>query len=197
MRTGFADFLAGRTAFVSQKSALDYCRARAGIGWTQLFREDEFGRALERCRWESYRGGAGRRRRGGADLPAPAAAVRDRTSPRGWAGPCALRWSDTPSPGIGRIGTRPAIQRAGAPASRAARTAAAGAPGREQFCERKVFDVLPIHTNLKAHDREMVVNNVRFLLCRVYADMEARARRPGTGAGAQRPTGDELQPGPR
>ena len=35
-----------------------------------------------------------------------------------------------------------------------------------------MFDVLPIHTNLKAHDREMVVNNVRFLLCRVYADME-------------------------
>ncbi len=35
-----------------------------------------------------------------------------------------------------------------------------------------MFEVLPIHTNLKAHDREMVVNNVRFLLCRVYADME-------------------------
>jgi hypothetical protein len=35
-----------------------------------------------------------------------------------------------------------------------------------------VFEVLPIHTNLKAHDREMVVNNIRFLLCRVYADME-------------------------
>ena len=35
-----------------------------------------------------------------------------------------------------------------------------------------VFEVLPIHTNLKAHDRVMVVNNVRFLLCRVYADME-------------------------
>jgi hypothetical protein len=42
----------------------------------------------------------------------------------------------------------------------------------------KVFDVLPIHTNLKAHDREMVVNNVRFLLCRVYADMESQLDGP-------------------
>ena len=45
---------AARTAFVSQKCALDYCRARAGIGWAQLCREDEFGRAIERCRWDSY-----------------------------------------------------------------------------------------------------------------------------------------------
>jgi hypothetical protein len=35
---GLADFLAAQAAFVSQKSALDYCRARAGIGWPQLFR---------------------------------------------------------------------------------------------------------------------------------------------------------------
>ena len=38
--------------------------------------------------------------------------------------------------------------------------------------------MLPIHTNLKAHDREMVVNNVRFLLCRVYGDMEAKLDGP-------------------
>jgi hypothetical protein len=54
---------------------------------------------------------------------------------------------------------------------------------------RRVFEVLPVHTNLKAHDREMVTNNICFLLCRAYADMEARLDGPAlaaclTGAGA-------------
>jgi hypothetical protein len=54
---------------------------------------------------------------------------------------------------------------------------------------RRVFEVLPIHTDLKAHDREMVTNNVRFLLCGVYAEMERRLDGPAlaralTDAGA-------------
>ena len=60
--------------------------------------------------------------------------------------------------------------------------------------------MLPIHTNLKAHDREMVVNNVRFLLCRVYADMEAQLDGPAlvrvlTAAGA--PDHGGSPPAPR
>ena len=179
---GLADFLAARTAFVSQKSALDYCRARAGIGWTQLFREDEFGRAIERCRWESY-----------------AAVLAD-------VGEVALIYlrhcgGDGPglAVGLGRA-VRAALVRHPVPAHRpdwdetcdvaqARLHRALLAPPRSvhrvgRSSAGKVFEVLPIHTNLKAHDREMVVNNVRFLLCRVYADMEARARWPGLGAGA-------------
>jgi hypothetical protein len=38
---------------------------------------------------------------------------------------------------------------------------------------KRVFNALPIHTNLTRQDREVVTNNIRFLLCRVYADMEA------------------------
>ena len=174
---GLADFLAGRAAFVSQKSALDYCRARAGIGWAQLFREDEFGRAIERCRWEAYAavladvgevaliylrhcGGEGRgSRRGSAE------ALRR--------GPA----SGTRSPAHRPTGTRPASPRRrgciGPCWRRRGRCIGSGAAPRG-----KVFDVLPIHTNLKAHDREMVVNNVRFLLCRVYADMEAQLDGP-------------------
>jgi hypothetical protein len=37
---------------------------------------------------------------------------------------------------------------------------------------KRVFKSLPIHTNLTAQDREVVTNNIRFWLCRVYADME-------------------------
>lgn len=173
---GLADFLAARTAFVSQKSALDYCRARAGIGWAQLFREDEFGRAIERCRWESY-----------------AAVLVD-------VGEVALIYlrhcgGDGPglAAGLGRV-VRAAIVRHPVPGHRsdwgdACEAAEARlhrallAPPRPvhrvgRSSAGKVFEVLPIHTNLKAHDREMVVNNVRFLLCRVYADMEARLDGP-------------------
>jgi hypothetical protein len=56
---------------------------------------------------------------------------------------------------------------------------------------RRVFEVLPIHTNLKAHDREMVVNNIRFLLCRVYADMEAELDGAAIGRALTAPPGDD------
>jgi hypothetical protein len=173
---GLADFLAARTAFVSQKSALDYCRARAGIGWAQLFREDEFGRAIERCRWDSY-----------------AAVLAD----VGEVALTYLRHCGGEGPDLAtELGNAvcAALVRHPVPAHR---------PDWDEACEAaqarlyrallapprpvhrvgrssagKVFDVLPIHTNLKAHDREMVVNNVRFLLCRVYADMESRLDGP-------------------
>ena len=167
--TGLSDFLAGRAAFVSQKCTFDYCRARAGIGWRQLFEEDEFGRALLRCRWDAY-----------------AAVLED-------LGEVALVYlrhqggDAAVADGLAEA-LRSALERHPVPAHRPdwAESIAAmqarlhrsllAAPREVQRIGRKsgkaLFEVLPIHTNLKAHDREMVVNNVRFLLCRVYADME-------------------------
>ncbi len=60
-----------------------------------------------------------------------------------------------------------------------------------------VFEVLPIHTNLKAHDRVMVVNNVRFLLCRVYADMERELDGPALVRLLSADFAPELPPAPR
>jgi hypothetical protein len=166
---GLADFLAGRAAFVSQKCTFDYCRARAGIGWAQLFRDDEFGRALHRCRWDAY-----------------AAVLAD----VGEVALVYLRHQGGEAPvaaGLSEV-LRAALQRHPVPAHRAswedAVAAAEARLHRAMMAEPRavhrigrksggvVFEVLPIHTNLKEHDREMVVNNVRFLLCRVYADME-------------------------
>lgn len=166
---GLADFLAGRAAFVSQKCTFDYCRARAGIGWAQLFRDDEFGRALLRCRWEAYAAvlaDVGEvalvylRHQGGDAAVADglAAALRD-----------ALHRHPVPAHRDGwddvTTATEARLYRALMADPRAVHRIGRKSGG-------VVFDVLPIHTNLKAHDREMVVNNVRFLLCRVYADME-------------------------
>jgi hypothetical protein len=166
-----ADFLAARAAFVSQKSSLDYCRARAGLSWAQLFREDEFGRAIERCRWEAY----------AAVLADVGEVALIYLRHRGFDGPQLAA-------ALGEV-LRAALVRHPIPAHRASWEDAVElararlhrallAPPRPvhrvgRMSGRRVFEVLPIHTNLKAHDREMVVNNIRFLLCRVYADMEA------------------------
>ena len=167
---GLADFLAARAAFVSQKCTFDYCRARAGIGWAQLFRDDEFGRALQRSRWEAYAAvlaDVGEvalvyLRHQGGDAAVVGRACR--CLGRGPAPPPGPR----PSRQLGRCRGGCGGEAAPRPAGRAAR--AVHRIGRKSG--GVVFEVLPIHTNLKAHDREMVVNNVRFLLCRVYADME-------------------------
>jgi hypothetical protein len=164
-----SDFLAGRAAFVSQKCTFDYCRARAGIGWAQLFKDDEFGRALMRCRWEAYAAVL-------ADIGEVALVYL-----RHQGGDAAV------AAGLGQA-LRAALERHPVPAHRtgwedALETMEARLHRALMAAQRAVhrigrksggvlFEVLPIHTNLKAHDREMVVNNVRFLLCRVYADME-------------------------
>jgi hypothetical protein len=47
-------FLVSRAAFAAQKVTVEYCRARAGIGWRQLTSEAGFAAALETCRWEAF-----------------------------------------------------------------------------------------------------------------------------------------------
>ncbi|MGH6961509.1 MAG: hypothetical protein ACREE7_13570, partial [Dongiaceae bacterium] len=47
------DFLAIEAVFLSQKSTIDYCRARAGLGWQRLVSEPAFLAALEACRWQA------------------------------------------------------------------------------------------------------------------------------------------------
>ena len=47
------DFLAAEAIYMSQKATIDYCRARAGLGWQKLVSEPEFVAALEACRWQA------------------------------------------------------------------------------------------------------------------------------------------------
>ena len=153
---GFADFLAGRAAFVSQKSTLDYCRARAGIGWVVAD--------------ASVAAGLGAALRAALlRHPVPA----HHTS-----------WDDEVEAAQARL------HRALLAAPREVHRIGSKSGGR-------VFEVLPIHTNLKAHDREMVVNNIRFLLCRVYANMERELDGPALIHLLNAPPGDESQLGPR
>lgn len=176
---GLADFMARATAFVSQRVTLDYCRARAGISWPQLFRESEFGQALEHCRWEAYAailGDVGEvaliylRQCGCEGEPVAAGVAKGLRS--------ALERYPVPTY---RAGWQDALDAHAARLHRA--LLAPPRPVREvgRSSARRVFEVLPVHTDLKMHDREMVTNNLRFLLCGVYADMERRLDGPVLG----------------
>lgn len=184
---GLADFLAAQAAFVSQRATFDYCRARAGVAWPQLFRASEFGQALELCRLEAYAavlGDVGEvalifLRSCGAEDARLAQAVADCLG-------LALRRQAAPPP---RASWEEVLAGHAARLHRA--MLAPPRPVREvgRTSAKRVFEVLPIHTDLKAHDREMVTNNIRFLLCGVYAEMERRLDGAAlaqalTGAGA-------------
>ncbi len=48
-------FLKEQSAFVSQKTVVEYCRIKAGVRWQKFFKERAFLEALERSRWISMR----------------------------------------------------------------------------------------------------------------------------------------------
>lgn len=167
---GLADLCAGEAAFVSQKSTIEYCRMRAGINWDKLFQEAAFTTAMEHCRWEAY-----------AALVADVMETCQILFRHQGAGEIAV-------PAALRVVARAAFERHPVPAGREswedevaaieARLARAllAAPRLVHVVgydsAKRVFRALPIHTNLKGVDREVVANNIRFNLCQVYARME-------------------------
>ncbi len=158
----FEEFLAARAAFVSQRSTIHYCYARAGVNWDKLLREEAFAQAMERCRWEAYAAAASglallyegllREAARGRELILAESLVRclqavlhrypvPAHDPEAW---------DRELEGFRvRLGQ----------AQQAAPLAAHlhGGP-----CGRRIFAVLPIHRRLRAHDAEMVENSLRF-----------------------------------
>ena len=48
------DFLDSRSAFMVQKCIWEYSRARAGIQWQKLFKEEGFKEAIEISRWRGF-----------------------------------------------------------------------------------------------------------------------------------------------
>jgi hypothetical protein len=168
-----ADFLAAQTAYVSQRTVLEYCRARTGLNWDKLYREQAFVDSLEVCRWEAYAEVLAEvaelvlillRRQSPAEpqvyLPRMAAAVGD-----------ALLRHPVPGHRTSWDSAAAAIERHLAQsllaAPRAVHLAGFGAADA-------IFAHLPIHPDLRREDREMFRNSVRFALCRVYDEMTRR-----------------------
>lgn len=174
-----AAFLKAESAFLSQKTTVEYCRARAGLFWEKLFREAAFAEALEICRWGSMAAVL-------ADMLVvteaylrPHAATDARplgerltrmldeilASYASEAGPPQAGWDEL------RAGfpARMARVQLGAPhdPSQIARTAGA-----------RVFDLLPIHPRLRGHDREMVINSLRFGMLAFWQKLHDSIRDP-------------------
>jgi hypothetical protein len=169
---GLADFLAAQTAYVAQRSVIEYCRARTGINWEKLFLEPAFIDRLEVCRWEAY-----------AQVLAEVAELAlIRLRRTGAADP------ESYLPGLIEA-ARAALLRHPVPGHRTSWTDAADAVERHLarallapprpvhllglHSADAIFDLLPIHADLRREDREMFQNTVRFAICGAF-DATAR-----------------------
>lgn len=177
-REDFEDFFAARAAFVSQRSAIHYCYARAGVNWDKLLREPAFSAAMEICRWEAYaavasglgllyesllrEAAAGRELLLAESLVHSLEAVLHRHAPPAH-DPEA--WSREAVQFRRRIGQ--AQQAAPLPAHACGRDAG-----------KRIFAALPIHPRLRTHDAEMVENSVRFAFVNQHDEASACFDRP-------------------
>ena len=186
-----ADFVAAQTAYVAQRSVIEYCRARTGLNWEKLALERQFLDRLEVCRWEAY-----------AIVLAEVAELalirlrRDRA-----ADPQAYL------PGL-IAAAHAALVRHPVPGHRSTWTDAAEAIERHlaravlaaprpvhllglQSADA-IFDLLPIHADLRPQDREMFQNSVRFAICGAFDAMSRCFDVPALEAALLAHVSDEL-----
>jgi hypothetical protein len=165
-----ADFLAAQTAYVAQRSVIEYCRARTGLNWDKLFLEPLFLERLEVCRWEAYAivlaevaelGLIRLRRDGAADpetyLPGLVAAAH-----------AALLRHPVPGHRTSWTDAADAIERH---LARALLAAPRPVHLLGVHSADAIFDLLPIHADLRPEDREMFQNSVRFAMCGTFDAM--------------------------
>ena len=165
-----ADFVAAQTAYVAQRSVIEYCRARTGFNWEKLSLEQSFLDRLEVCRWEAY----------AIVLAEVAELALIRLRRDGVADPEAYL------PGL-VAAAHAALLRHPVPGHRTSWTDAAEAIERHLAravlaaprpvhlvgirSADAIFDLLPIHADLRPQDREMFRNSVRFAICGAFDAM--------------------------
>jgi hypothetical protein len=168
-----AEFLAAQTAYVAQRTVLDYCRARTGLNWEKIYREQPFIDSLEVCRWDAYVEVL-------AEVAELAVTVLRRQSPAdpqaylgGVAAAARTALLRHPVPGhrtswdaaFDQVEQHLAQSLLVAP--RAVHLAGVGAADA-------IYAQLPIHPDLRPQDRDMFRNSMRFALCRVFDEMTRR-----------------------
>ena len=162
-----ARLLGEEALWLSQKATIEYLRLRAGAGWTTLHKDALFTDALERCRAEGFTAVLG-------DVAETALALLRHAGVAGETARCVVTAAATEA----LRAHRAALGTAAEDADLEARLARAllAAPRSAHVIARtgaaRLFRALPLHTDLGAHDREAVENNVRFGLCAVYGRLE-------------------------
>jgi hypothetical protein len=188
-----ADFLAAQTAYVAQRSVIEYCRARTGLNWEKLSLEQAFLERLEVCRWEAYAIVLAevaelaliRLRRDGA--AAPDVYLRGLVA----AARSALLRHPVPSHRTSWTDATEAIERHLARA-----VLAAPRPVHLLGLQSAdaIFDLLPIHASLRPEDREMFQNSVRFAICGAFDAMSRCFQVPALEAALLAHGGEEAAP---
>jgi hypothetical protein len=180
-REAFRAFVEGEAALVAQSATYDYLRARAGRLAPQLFREQPFLDALEVTRWEAFAAvladlmviGQTALRTHAVDRTALCAALAElyrQTLAR------------HPTPGHRADGWRThesdLARRLNATCDAAPQTPDAIA----SHSGAAIFAHLPLHPDVRRHDEDMVVNNVRFRVLRSWETFMARVDLPAVAA---------------
>lgn len=173
-RLELLDFLKSQSSFVAQKAVVEYCRIKAGVRWQKLFAERAFLDVLEESRWRAMRAVL-------CDMTVISEGyLRESAAPHQIALADALCtlidellsgyvrdnvWQIDNRAVVAELRRRLALAQLAAPQTpdRIARTSG-----------NIVFDLLPVHPDLRAHDRQVIVNNVRFSTLRVWETMMAR-----------------------
>ena len=176
-------FIDGRTAFMAQKCVFEYCRARSGVLSMKLFKEPAFMEAMHHSRWTTY-----------------ALVYCDVTEMvEGVLRPHALGSSASLAEALALIGERTFARHGlpdGAPEDfwfQALERLEKRLAQAQLHAPRPVRDIpkteieavlasLPIHPSLRGEDFELLQNNLRINLVRIYEDFLARADKARLGA---------------
>lgn len=165
-------FLARQSAFVAQKTVLDYCRVKAGRNERAMFADPDFQAALRHCRWQTF-----------------AASVQDVTAiAEAWLRPHAPGQETTLAAALAALGgavldaaPAPPEERAALDAAREAlprhlaglQEAPPASPGRiVLMAEAPLLATLPIHPEQRIGETPAIRGALRFHMVSTQQEME-------------------------
>lgn len=171
-------FIAGESAVIAQKTAMGYCTAKTGSFSYALFQEKPFIDALAICRWEAFAAVLSDMLVIAETFLRPHAAGQAEAIGRALVGFYASILRAHPAPqhrpegwaeAITAFEQRLAAAQAGPPVEPAAVATASG---------RRLYEVLPLHTNYRVDDEQVIVASVTFQMVGVWDMMRRRIDGP-------------------
>lgn len=171
----FKTFIEQRAALIAQKCAVDYCRGKTGSFSHALFTEEAFIKALTICRWEAFAAVLGDLLIVAEGYLRPQVAVDQHIRLcNALAALYATSLGAHPVPEHRSHGWSDAIEDFTA----RLKTASAAGPWHAldvaDHSARRLFDTLPIHSNMRALDEEVVFGAVRFRMVAISQEMQRR-----------------------
>lgn len=174
---GLEDFLDSQASFLVQKCVFEYSRARAGVFWEKLFKEQSFKDAVDVARWNGYPMALANVVEMVEGVLRPAAASREALLldrmidialnvvhrypvPPGEPSTFWVEHAQWLRERLGDIQLAPPKPVKDIPLTTA----------------RAIFDLMPIHHTLRGEDFVVVRNHLRANLCRIYEEFVAQAR---------------------